>query len=154
MTEAEVCAAIESYFETNWSATPILYDQVPGSLGAYTSSSVGWDESYGDQWDEAFGADWAAGAVVTLRVVFAGTNQTSIGTNPGWRGACLIQFDINTPLRTGTRRAVELGDQVSELFLGKDLSGVTVRDKVIFQTVLGSFYRRVIRFNGFYTYTH
>ena len=154
MTETEVYAAIESYFEANWSETPIFYDQVPAKMEEAVSSSEYWEAEFGEGWEEAFGEDWDGRSFVALRIFTAGTVQVSTGSTAEWRGACIIQVEINIPLRTGTRRAVKLGDQVSVLFLGKDLSGVTVRDKVTHQRTVGNFYRRVIRFNGFYAYTH
>ena len=129
MTETEVHAVIESYLEENWVDTSIFFHQVP---------------DFPD----------AAEEFISLWIIPGGTVQMSVGSTPGWRGVCIIQIDVNIPSRMGTRRAVELGDQVSELFLGKDLSGITVRDKVIHEKVIGDYHRRSIRFNGFYTYTH
>ena len=129
MTEEEVNKTIEEYFGDNWVDTEIFYNQAPQKTSEGTE-------------------------FVSLWIIPGGTVQVSTGSIAGWRGTCIIQVDVNIPSRTGTRRAVELGDQVSGLFLGKSLSGVTIRDKVIFETVVGDFFRRSIRFNGFYTYTH
>jgi len=157
MTETEVCAAVETYLDTNWAETPILFDQVLDRPDDHIVDLTSWDEEFGDAWDKMYGASWRTnltGEYVSLKIISAGTVQTAVGSFPEWRGSCILDISINVPSGTGTRRAVKLGDQISELFLGQDLDGITVRDKVIYQTIVGRFYRRTVRFNGFYTYTH
>lgn len=125
MTDAEAVAALETYFASNWTETDIFFNQVPGNPVSGTE-------------------------FVSFWVFNSSTYQTAIATNPEFRTGCVIQVDINIPAGTGTRRAIALGDQVSALFLGKQVSGVTIRDKFVSEVVVEDFYRRVISFNGYY----
>ena len=128
MTDADAARYLESYFYTNWTATEKFFNEVPDKPTIGTEFASFW-------------------------VIPAMTYQTGLGGSPEYRANCIVQIDINVPSRTGTRRAIELGDQVSELFLGKQIDGITVRDKSARTLEVGSFYRRVVSFNCYYDYT-
>lgn len=128
MTDAEAARALEIYFNSNWSTTDIFFNQVPANPPE----------------DTEFVSFW---------VLPSGTMQVGLGSSPEFRTACVIQIDVNVPVGTGTRRAIELGDQVSTLFLGQQISGITVRNKSVGELVVEEFYRRVVRFEGYYDHT-
>ena len=128
MNDAEAATALELYFYDNWIETEVYFNQVPAN------------PADGDE----FVAFW---------VLPATTIQVGLGATPGFRSACVVQVDVNVPAGTGTRRAIELGDQVSELFLGKQIDGVTIRDKFVNEIVVEGFYRRILSFNGYYDQT-
>ena len=125
MTDEYATIVLEDYFNENWVDTDIYFNQVPRNPVA------------GDEF-------------VAFLVLPAGTIQVGLGATPEFRSACVIQVDVNIPAGTGTRRAIGLGDQVSELFLGKQIDGVTIRDKSVNEIEVEGFYRRIISFNGFY----
>ncbi len=128
MTDADAARYLESYFNTSWTATEKFFNMVPDK------PTVGVE----------FASFW---------VIPSTTYQTGLGGSPEYRAGSIIQVDINVPARTGTRRAIELGDQVSGLFLGKQIDGITVRDKTVAAFEIESFYRRVVSFNCYYNYT-
>ena len=128
MTDQEAVETLESYFNERWVETDIFFSQVPRN--------------------PVSGTEFVSFAVLPVL-----TSQVGIGTYPEFRAFCIVQIDVNIPSGTGTRRAIELGDQVSELFLGKQIDGVTVRDKSVSELVIEDFYRRIIRFNCHYDQT-
>ena len=129
LTESEATVAVETHFHSNWVETNIFWNQVP------EFPTVGTE-------------------FVSFWMVPAGTLPSTIGNYAEFRARCIVQIDINVPASTGTRRAVELGDQVSALFLGVDVGGIIFNEKNIHQTVVGGFHRRILRFSGYYAYSH
>ena len=127
LTDAEATAAVETHFQINWVETNIFWNESPEFPLAGTEFISFW-------------------------MVPAGTLPTSIGDSPEFRARCIVQIDVNVPASTGTRRAVELGDQVSALFLGKDVGGIVFNEKNVHQTIVGEFFRHILRFSGYYAY--
>jgi len=127
MSDADAHKALEVYFDNNWTETDKFFQQVPAFQDVRTE-------------------------FVVFKVLFASANAMSIAGDPKFRTSLLVEVSINIPARTGTRRAVELGDQVSNLFLGKEIEGITFRDKMVYQTAIEDWYRMVVSFNGYYDY--
>ena len=58
-------------------------------------------------------------------------NQISLGNNPYYRYIGLLIFQIFIKPNTGSGRAIEIADQITSLFRGQKISGMTFKPPVI-----------------------
>lgn len=127
LSDANAHKALETYFNSNWTATDKFFQEVPDFPSVRTE-------------------------FVVFKVLWASSNAVSMADGAKYRTGVIVEIAINVPSRTGARRAATLGDQVSSLFLGKQVEGIVFRDKMTHQTEIGDWFRLVVSFNGYYTY--
>lgn len=90
MSYAAEKSTIESYFENNWTETPVVFDNVKAP--------------------EAL-SEW-----VRLSIVNGDAYQASMGDNPVFRHIGVVIVQIRTRRNIGSGRALRLADQIDSLF--------------------------------------
>lgn len=83
-------STIETYFQSNWTATPIVFENVKAPDGA-------------NEW-------------VRLTIVNGDAFQASMGDNPAFRHIGVVIVQIRTRRNIGSGRAIRLADMVDGLF--------------------------------------
>lgn len=128
MTWAGELGTLESYFNTNWSTTPIQFENVKFDVPANQ-------------------AEYVRFRVLPGNSQLAGYRG---GTGQGlWRHFGIVQIDIYVPIGAGTKRGLELADMVSALFRGKRISDVLIRDLSIAKPQSEQGYFRVVLTCGY-----
>lgn len=83
-------STIETYFQTHWTETPVVFDNVQAPDGL---------------------SEW-----VRLTIVNGDAYQASMGDNPSFRYTGVVLVQIRTKRNIGAGRALRLADQVDNLF--------------------------------------
>lgn len=100
MNYSEEKVAIEQYFESNWSHTPIVFEN-----GESINTS-----------------EW-----VRLTILNGEAFQASLGDNPAFRHIGVVIVSIFIPKDVGSGRALQLADLVDSIFRLATISGIVFR---------------------------
>jgi len=103
-------ATLEGYVDTNWTSTPIAWDEVPYSPAAGTS-------------------------FIKVHVDPAGAEIISMPRGHRYFGVFFI--DIYCPRNQGTATIRGYADEVADMFLNQNISGILLRNMTIYKDVEG-----------------
>lgn len=98
-------SALESFIQTNLTGTNLVFE----------------NQSQGNKVTE-----W-----VRVNILNPDNRQISLGSNPYFRYLGLLIFQIFIKPNTGSGRAMEIADQITTLFRGQTISGMTFKPPVI-----------------------
>lgn len=98
MNYLEEKVAIETFFKTNWTYTPIVYEN-----GQANNDTNEW---------------------VRISIVNGNARQVNLGDNPSFRVTSVVYIQINTRKDVGSGRAIKLADIADSMFKNLDLDGL------------------------------
>ena len=106
-------SSLEGYIETNWTTTPISYEEVPYIPTAGT-------------------------AFIEVWVNDGGSTHAAMPNTQRFAG--VLQIDINVPKGSGTATARTYADTIIGLFNGKQVDSITFRDLRVHKDPSGEWY--------------
>ena len=110
---------IETYIETNWTATPIAWEEVPYTPVEGTS-------------------------FISVTVKPGGSVIMSMPSGTRYHGLLII--DVYCPRNQGTKTIRDYVDDVVDLFTDKNISGIIFRDMTLYQDIAGDWLKWSVAF--------